>query len=101
MTELRHRESEMEIERWMFHGPDHNIHVCEEGDPNMRVCFMTSTGPTVKRARLIAAAPDLLAELKTSYCPGDFTRTVEECMASRECGCSSGAAVAKATEPRP
>lgn len=45
---------------WAFHGPRTNIHVCQADDPNMRICFMTSDGPTVANARLIAAAPDLL-----------------------------------------
>lgn len=48
---------------WMFHGPRDNIHVCQESDPDMRVCFMTSNGPTRENARLISAAPDLLAGL--------------------------------------
>lgn len=85
---------------WMFHGPDHNIHVCEERDPNMRVCFMTSTGPTVERARLIAAAPDMLALLRLfaveyenqNINHMDFRVSVK--MRAEEM-------IAKATEPRP
>lgn len=49
---------------WSFDGPDSNIHVRKAADPNMRVCFMTSDGPTRANAMLIAAAPDLLAALK-------------------------------------
>lgn len=91
---------------WMFHGPRDNIHVCEERDPNMRVCFMTSTGPTVERARLIAAAPDLLEAVKTTQCPRPCNGApdqlmVRECIGRGECGCDLGAALRKATAPRP
>lgn len=95
-------------ERWMFHGPDHNIHVCEERDPNMRVCFMTSTGPTVKRARLIAAAPELLeAIISTRKLVSEAAMTGFNChdgdwaerLFANQAGLS--AALAKATESRP
>jgi len=48
---------------WTFHGPKANIHVCQESNPDMRVCFMTSDGPTAENARLISAAPDMLQVL--------------------------------------
>ena len=49
---------------WAYDGPEDSIHV--EGQPHLRVCFLTSDGPTEAHARLIAAAPELLAELKRS-----------------------------------
>ncbi len=49
---------------WTFDGPRANIHVRQANNPDMRVCFMTSDGPTRENARLIAAAPDLLAALQ-------------------------------------
>lgn len=48
---------------WEYDGPPHNIIVWSS--PENRICFMTSDGPTEANARLIAAAPDLLAALKT------------------------------------
>lgn len=50
--------------RWIWDGPPDNIHVLEADRPHMRVCFLTSNGPTVERANLIAAAPELLEALK-------------------------------------
>lgn len=55
-------------------------------------------------ARLIAAAPDLLAVVKISPCPRPANAapdhlTVEQCMGHGECGCDAGAAVRKATAP--
>lgn len=41
-----------------------NITVVRENDRNYAVCFMTSDGPSEANARLITAAPDLLAALK-------------------------------------
>jgi len=49
---------------WMWDGPPHNIHVVQANAPHMRVCFLTSNGPTEANARLISAAPDLLAALR-------------------------------------
>jgi hypothetical protein len=49
---------------WSFDGPAHNIHVREAARPEMRICFMTSDGPARANARLIAAAPDMLAALR-------------------------------------
>lgn len=44
----------------MVDGADpRNLHVVLADAPHMRVCFLTSDGPTEERARLIAAAPDL------------------------------------------
>lgn len=64
-------------ERWTVIGDDSaNLHVVDADDPNMRVCFLTSDGPTERRARLIAAAPDLLEALTEllamlrEYAPG-------------------------------
>lgn len=47
---------------WEHDGPPHNIIVWSS--PENRICFLTSDGPTEANARLIAAAPDLLAALK-------------------------------------
>jgi len=44
---------------WEFDGPEHAIIVWS--DPQHRVCFMTSDGAARANARLITAAPDLLA----------------------------------------
>lgn len=53
-------------ESWTWEGPPDNIHVVEADRPHMRICFLTSNGPTVKRANLIAAAPELLESLKVT-----------------------------------
>jgi hypothetical protein len=47
---------------WAFDGPSHNIIVWGP-DPEHRVCFMTSNGPALENAQLIAAAPDLYEAL--------------------------------------
>lgn len=44
---------------WIWEGPADNIHVVQAKAPHMRVCFLTSNGPTVANANLIAAAPEL------------------------------------------
>lgn len=49
---------------WTFSGPPRNIHVIEANAPHNRVCFLTSDGPTEANAKLIAAAPELLAALR-------------------------------------
>lgn len=49
---------------WAFDGPISNIHVYEAERPHMRVCFMTSDGRPRENARLITAAPDMLALLQ-------------------------------------
>lgn len=53
-------------------------------------------------ARLIAAAPELLAELADCPCPRPVNgapddTTVEQCVSRGECGCSCGRVIAKAT----
>lgn len=53
-------------EKWAWDGPRNNIHVFQADDPNMRICFLTSDGPTEERANLIAAAPELLEALKNT-----------------------------------
>lgn len=45
-------------------GMEWNIHVVEASNPDNRICFMASNGPNEANARLISAAPDLLAALK-------------------------------------
>lgn len=57
-----------EDESWTVIGDDpHNLHVVQAANHDLRVCFLTSNGPTERRGRLIAAAPDLLAALKEMY----------------------------------
>lgn len=52
-------------EQWEVIGDDPaNLHVVQADAPHLRVCFLTSNGPTEERARLIAAAPDLLEALR-------------------------------------
>lgn len=52
-------------ERWEVVGDDPaNLHVVQADAPHLRVCFLTSNGPTEERAQLISAAPDLATELK-------------------------------------
>lgn len=57
-------------------------------------------------ARLIAAAPEMYDELRTSPCPrpancrpDDFT--AGQCVDARECGCSVGRVIAKAEGREP
>jgi hypothetical protein len=50
-------------EKWTWIGEPENIHVVEASHPHMRICFMTSDGPTEERANLIAAAPDMAEAL--------------------------------------
>lgn len=49
---------------WTHDGPPDNIIVWS--GPETRVCFMTSNGPAEANARLIAASPDLLLNLKNA-----------------------------------
>lgn len=44
-------------------GMEWNIHIVEAERPHHRVCFMASDGPNEANARLIAAAPDMHAEI--------------------------------------
>lgn len=50
---------------WSYEGPAHTI-IVYGPEPEQRVCFMTSDGPTKANARLIAAAPELLAIAKAA-----------------------------------
>lgn len=52
-------------ERWAVIGDDPaNLHVVQADALHLRVCFLTSNGPTEERANLIASAPDLLSVAK-------------------------------------
>jgi hypothetical protein len=51
-------------EEWACIGPPENIHVVNAAQPHLRICFLTSDGPTVKRGHLIAASPALLSGAK-------------------------------------
>lgn len=87
---------------WEFDGC---VQIVEVARPHMRVCFLPSDHERYVTSKpngyLIAAAPELLAELRTSPCPRPSNAapddlTVDQCMARNECGCSCGAAIAKA-----
>lgn len=54
-------------------GMEWNIHVVQADSPDNRICFMTSNGPSEANARLIAAAPDLLAALTTLVAHSGYT----------------------------
>lgn len=45
-------------------GMEWNIHIVLADKPHHRICFMASDGPNKENARLIAAAPDMLAALR-------------------------------------
>jgi hypothetical protein len=64
---------------WDFDGPRSNIHIFQASDPNMRVCFMTSDGPTRANARLVAAAPDLLEAAQLLEAAEHARQFCEEC----------------------
>ncbi len=64
---------------WSFDGPRHNIHVRLATNPDVRVCFMTSDGPTRENARLIAAAPDLLEAAELLEKAEEAHANCEEC----------------------
>jgi len=81
--------------------------------PDNRVCFMAN-GVNVDQqeecnanARLVAAAPDMLALLKDTGCPAggwtgmpdDIQPTVANCMKHGNCGCTYGEVIAKAEKP--
>lgn len=51
-------------EEWIADGSPENIHILVAEKPHIRVCFMTSDGPTEERAAIIAQAPSLHAALK-------------------------------------
>lgn len=51
-------------EKWAWGGEPENIHVVQEDAPHMRICFLTSDGPTEERANLISSAPDMAEALK-------------------------------------
>lgn len=91
-------------ERWTFHGPANNIHVCLADDGNQRVCFLTSDGPTVERARLIAAAPELLSAAQELSALADSIwapMSQQEAILLHTAFGKLDFAIRKATEPRP
>ena len=88
MSEVKHTPGP-----WSFDGPRHSIIVWGP-TPELRVCFMTSDGPATANARLIAAAPDLLAACGSAF---DFLGGVDGASAIRD---QLLAALSKA-EPRP
>lgn len=58
--------------------------------------FAVAEAMTEPDARLIAAAPDLLAALRTCPCPADGWNTIQDCVTAGTCGCDCGKAIAKA-----
>lgn len=54
---------------WIAEGPPSNIHIVQADAPHMRVCFLTSNGPTVANAAVLAASWDMLAILKEIVSP--------------------------------
>ena len=64
---------------WIYDGPDDNIHVLQGDNPDMRVCFLTSNGPTRANAQVIAAAPELLAAAMKLEEAESFHANCEEC----------------------
>jgi len=84
--------------------------VFSEADSDIEICQMFHDGSKLNKtgeanSRLVAAAPDLLRELRTSRCPGggytgqpySEAPTVENCLKAGVCGCTAGEAVRKAT----
>lgn len=51
---------------WLAEGPDHSIIVWGP-EPEQRICFMTSDGPAVSNARLIASAPAMYEALERIF----------------------------------
>jgi hypothetical protein len=82
---------------WAWDGPADNIHVTQAEKPDHRICFLTSNGPTVANAALIAAAPDLYRALSAaqaalkSYQYGNSSTEL-----AREIGAFADRALAKA-----
>lgn len=88
--------------------------VIHRGETENRVCFMATPGshgdPAVIEAdaRLICAAPDMLALILDTRCPGGGWNgmseeeaadpTVARCMKALSCGCIYGSVAAKATK---
>jgi hypothetical protein len=52
---------------WERIGEPDNIHIVQAGNPDMRICFLTSNGPTEANAGLIAAAPDMAEALEAAF----------------------------------
>ena len=44
---------------WAWDGPADNIHITQAENPDNRICFLTSNGPTIGNANMLAAAPEL------------------------------------------
>jgi hypothetical protein len=78
-------------------GMEWNIHILTEADLDKRICFMTSDGPSEDNARLIAAAPDLLAACEAyAAWAATVTEGAPDLRPIRE---QIRAAIAKATKP--
>ena len=64
---------------WFADGPPDNIHILQEACGHIRICFLTSDGPTEANANLIAAAPELLEAAELLEKAEDERQDCEEC----------------------
>lgn len=74
---------------WSWHGTPENIHVVQSNRPHIRVCFLTSDGPTKANAKLIAACPLMLEALRAiadDEAVPQFVRTVARAAISTASG---------------
>ena len=70
---------------WSFEGPEHSI-IVWGSEPGQRICFMTSDGPAIENARLIATAPAMaarIAELEAALSAATAAREAAEAKAAR------------------
>jgi hypothetical protein len=70
---------------WSWNGEPDNIHVTL-ADENMRVCFLSSNGPTEANANLISSAPELYEALKRILPPG--VQAIIEKHHRKDCDCN-------------
>lgn len=97
---MTHTPGPWTIDRDYRAGMSWNTHIVLERNPDHRICFMTSNGKEAD-ARLIAAAPDMLAAIQDYLTAFDTMAMGLEVEAVRMATirASMRAAIAKATEP--